>query len=164
MINGEAFRVRNVRECDERRYSYRVVKRRVVRGHMHGPDCGHAGYGGSVVVDGGYGYGGGYAVRGKRRGGNSAYVTGYGDVVIGGGSSFIGSPAAVAQARRRANSGYYAGGAASYNDGDVVIIKKKGKRRRGASYNAGYGYNYGSGYGSGVVVHTGPVIMKDGGY
>ncbi len=141
VINGEVFRVRHIRDCASGYVQYRPVRKKhrrvVVQG---GCDCG---------TGGGYGYGGG-------------------DVIIGGGG-FVGSPAAVKQARRRANAyGYAAGGGYGYGDGggyygegQVVVRKKRIKRKaRRVYYNPDYGY----GYEPGVMLHTGPAVMKDGGY
>jgi hypothetical protein len=140
VVNGQTFRVRRVSDCNAggvyvRRE--RVQRRRVV-------------------------------VRQQR------------DVVIGGyGSGFIGSRAAVAQARRRANKnggegavydgglGYGAGGTFSgngygygdgyYAQGEVVVRRKKRLRRARPVY-------YQPAYDPGLVYHTGPAVMKDGGY
>jgi hypothetical protein len=140
VINGEVFRVRSVRDCASGYVDYRPVvrkkPRRVVRQVVQQPGC----------DCGGYAYGGGQ------------------DVVIGG---FVGSPAAVKQARRRANAyGYYGGsysggGGYGYGEGQVVVRKKRIKRKARTVY---YDPSYGYGYEPGVVLHTGPAIMKDGGY
>ncbi len=96
---------------------------------------------------------------------------GGGDIVIGGGGTrFIGSPAAVAQARKRANRqaqyGYADGGGYGYSDGggyyeQAPVVRRKAKRVRRVRVQA---YNPYPVYDPGVVIHYGPVIMKDGAY
>ncbi len=150
VVNGVPYRVRDIRQC----YSgqvyvkrQRVVRRRVI---VQQPRP-------QVYVQGGY----------------SGVVTGY-----------VGSPAAVRQAQRRAakngsEGAFYAGGlghgsggsfsGGGYGNGNgygegyyverrrVVTTRKRKMRRARPVY-------YAPAYDPGVVYHTGPAIMKDGGY
>jgi hypothetical protein len=153
VVDGRVFRVRDIREC----YSGQVyVKRqRVVRQR--------------VIVE---------APRPRVR--QRVYSGGYSGVVTG----YVGSPAAVAQAQRRAakngsEGAFYAGGLGHGSGGSFS---------GGDGYGDGYGYGEGTyvqtrrvstrkrkirrprvvysvpAYDPGVVYHTGPAVMKDGGY